>query len=437
MLDSRFVSSEEERSEARRRLAQRGGEAALAFDRWVHAEGNRRTKKVALESQKRQRNDANDVMRRLDKTGTEFAVAREQLRHLSESIRGLEEELAPMEAQCEALLLDIPNVPHPSVPPGDTEAQNIEVGRWGTPPTFTFTPKHHWELGEALGVLDFNAGAKLSGARFTVLRGGAARLTRALASFMLDTHTARGYTEVSPPFIVRRHCMVGTGQLPKFEEDAFKTTPENEFFLVPTAEVPVTNLHRDEILPGEALPLRYCAYSPCFRAEAGSYGKDTRGLIRQHQFEKVELVSIATAEQSLAELERLTGDAEHILQQLGLHYRKVEHCAGDLGFSAMKSYDLEVWLPGAQEYREVSSCSVCGDFQARRAKIRYRTAAGDKPQPAHTLNGSGLPLGRALVAIFEQYQQADGSVELPRALRPYLGGRTRIEPEPSLQGATR
>jgi seryl-tRNA synthetase len=317
------------------------------------------------------------------------------------------------------------------VPAGAGEADNPILHTWGQKPTYTFQPKPHWEVGEALGILDFNAGAKITGARFTVLRGGASKLTRALINYMLDLHTQHGYDEVWPPAIVRAASLRGTGQLPKFEADLFKlavTEPEadNQLYLSPTAEVQVTNLHADEILDASSLPRRYCAYSACFRAEAGAYGKDTRGLIRQHQFDKVELVKLVAPETSYGELETLRQDAERVLQGLGLHYRVVTLCTGDLGNSAAKTYDLEVWLPGQDTYREISSCSNFEDYQARRAKIRYRTAAGEKPRPVHTLNGSGIAIGRTIVAILEQYQQADGSVVVPAALRPYCGGLERI-----------
>jgi seryl-tRNA synthetase len=339
----------------------------------------------------------------------------------------LELDLAAAEAQIEEILLGIPNVPHESVPDGQSEDKNVVVRTWGEKPSFGFEPKPHWELGEKLGILDFERAAKLSGARFSVLWGLGARLERALATFMLDLHTGEhGYTEIYPPYLVKAEALRGTSQLPKFEEDLFKTkrsdpNDPSALYLIPTAEVPVTNLHADEILDASQLPLAYAAYTPCFRSEAGSYGRDVRGLIRQHQFDKVEIVRFSTPEQSLAELEKLTLHAEEVLKRLNLHYRVVEHCAGDLGFAATKGYDLEVWLPSQNTYREISSCSVFGDFQARRAKIRYRPEAKAKPRLLHTLNGSGLAIGRTWVAILEQYQQADGSVLLPEALRGFMG----------------
>jgi seryl-tRNA synthetase len=310
------------------------------------------------------------------------------------------------------------------VPDGKGADDNQVVRVVGEKPRFDFKPREHWEIGVQLGIFDFERAVKLSGARFTVYYGAGARLERALTQFMLDLHTSRGYREVLPPFLVNRESMTATGQLPKFEGDAFKTAGEKELFLIPTAEVPVTNLHRDEIV--DRLPIRYCAYTPCFRSEAGSYGKDTKGLIRQHQFQKVELVAFTEPGKSYDEHEKLTGDAEEVLKRLGLHYRVVSLCAGDLGFGAAKCYDIEVWLPGQDAFREISSCSNFEDFQARRAKIRFRPAAAEKPQLVHTLNGSGLAVGRTVVAILEQMQRADGSVVIPEVLRPYMGGAERI-----------
>ena len=386
----------------------------------------RRTLTSSLDSLRAERNAANQRMAALDKKSPEFAGARDSLRELSGRIKADETRLAEIEQRLERPLMEIPNAPHASVPSGAGEADNPVVDVVGDKPSFSFQPRPHWEIGEALGILDFEAAAKISGARFCVLRGAGARLTRALIGFMVDTHLERGYAEVWPPVLIRRHAMEGTGQLPKFETDAFKTAGENELFLSPTAEVPITNLHREEILEPGRLPIRYVAYSACFRAEAGSYGKDTRGLIRQHQFDKVEIVKFVEPESSYQELDGLRRDAEEVLRRLGLHYRVVELCAGDLGFAAAKTFDLEVWLPGQDAYREISSCSNFEDFQARRAKIRYRPAAGDKPRAVHTLNGSGVAIGRTIVAILEQCQQADGSVVIPAALRPYMGGLERI-----------
>ena len=386
----------------------------------------RRNLTTSLDSLRAERNAANQKMAALDKKSAEFAATRDSLRELSSRIKAGETRMGELERELERPLMEIPNAPHASVTAGTGEADNPVVDTWGDKPTFAFAPRPHWEIGEALGILDFEAAAKISGARFCVLRGAGARLTRALISLMVDTHVERGYAEVWPPVLLRRHAMEGTGQLPKFENEAFKTAGENELFLSPTAEVPITNLHREEILEPGRLPIRYVAYSACFRAEAGSYGKDTRGLIRQHQFDKVEIVKFVEPESSYQELEGLRRDAEEVLRRLGLHYRVVELCAGDLGFAAAKTYDLEVWLPGQEAYREISSCSNFEDFQARRAKIRYRPVAGDKPRAVHTLNGSGVAIGRTIVAILEQCQQSDGSVVVPAALRPYMGGLERI-----------
>ena len=364
------------------------------------------------------------------KLPSEAAVA--AMKQLGERIAEVESALRIIEEQLDEIALRIPNLPHQSVPAGTGPEDNVEVRRWGARPTFSVPPQTHWDLGERLGILDFDRAAKIAGARFAVLTGDGARLERALINFMLDLHTTEhGYREVLPPLMVNRSAMTGTGQLPKFEEDLFRLRDE-DYFLIPTAEVPVTNLHRDEILSESALPIRYTAFTPCFRREAGSYGKDTRGLIRLHQFNKVELVAFTKAEHSYEELERLTGHAETVLQRLGLHHRVVTLCTGDMGFSAAKTYDLEVWLPSQNQFREISSCSNFEAFQARRAAIRWKGAGGKKDSRAefvHTLNGSGLAVGRTLVAILENYQQADGSVNMPEALRPYLRGMDRIKQE--------
>jgi len=351
------------------------------------------------------------------------------MKAVGERIKTIEDELRMAEETLTNLNLHIPNLPHLSVPTGKDSDYNVEARRWGTPPSFTTPAKNHWEIGEALGILDFDRAAKIAGARFAVLTGAGARLERALINYMLDIHTTQhGYREVMPPLLVNRSSMTATGQLPKFEEDLFRLRDE-DFFLIPTAEVPVTNLHRDETLTDNALPLRYAAYTPCFRREAGSYGRDTKGLIRLHQFNKVELVSFTPPDQSYEELERLTGHAEAILQGLGLHYRVVTLCSGDMGFSAAKTYDIEVWLPSQNHYREISSCSNFEGFQARRAGIRYRGTGGKKDaktEYVHTLNGSGLAVGRTVVAILENYQQPDGSVTIPDVLRDYMGGMKSI-----------
>jgi seryl-tRNA synthetase len=427
MLDARYVA--DHLDEVRAQLARRGSEFAQALDGVLGLVTSRRELTRKTELLQGERNTASDAMAKLAKSGDKdgMAARRDELKALSERVKALELELAALETQIEDVLLGIPNVPHESVPDGQTEDENVVVRTWGEKPSFAFEPKPHYELGEKLGILDFERAAKMSGARFSVLWGLGARLERALATFMLDLHTGEhGYTEVYPPYLVKAEALRGTSQLPKFEEDLFKTkrsdpNDPSALYLIPTAEVPVTNLHADEILEAAQLPLGYTAYTPCFRSEAGSYGRDVRGLIRQHQFDKVEIVRFATPEQSMAELEKLTLHAEEVLKRLKLHYRVVEHCAGDLGFAATKGYDLEVWLPSQNTYREISSCSVFGDFQARRAKIRYRPEPKGKPKLLHTLNGSGLAIGRTWVAIVEQYQQSDGSVLVPGALRALMG----------------
>jgi seryl-tRNA synthetase len=360
--------------------------------------------------------------------GEDVFSLKEEVRRLGETLDALEAQRQELEETLRSKLLEIPNIPHDTVPYGRGEEDNLEVRRWGEPPEFEFDPKPHWDIGEALGILDFQRGAKLARTRFTLLRGAGARLERALIQFMLDLHTKEhGYLEVLPPFLANRDCLIGTGQLPKFEEDLFRVEGW-DLYLIPTAEVPVTNIHRDEILDERDLPLYYTAYTPCFRSEAGSYGKDVRGLIRQHQFDKVELVKITTPETSWAELETLVRDAEEVLKRLGLHYRVVVLCTGDLGFASAKTYDIEVWLPGQGTFKEISSCSNFTDFQARRANIRYRPKGKKGTELVHTLNGSGLAVGRTLVAILENYQRADGSVIVPEVLRPYMGGQEVIGP---------
>jgi seryl-tRNA synthetase len=434
MLDVRYVS--EQLDEVRALLLRRSPEDAALLDGVTELARRRREVIQATEALQSQRNAASEAMAALAKSGDKAAMAarREELKKLSEDAKRSDAELAEVEAELEQKLLVIPNVPHATTPEGKTDADNPVLRTWGEKPSFAFTPKGHSELGEALGILDFDRAAKLSGARFSVLWGAGARLERALITFMLDLHTREhGYTEVYPPFLVKAEALRGTGSLPKFEADLFKTyrgDPKDgdALYLVPTAEVPVTNLHADEILEGEKLPIAYTAYTPCFRSEAGSYGRDVKGLIRQHQFDKVEIVRFCAPEQGLAELERLTAHAEEVLRRLELHYRVVEHVSGDLTFSSTKSYDLEVWLPEQNAYREISSCSWFGDFQARRAKIRYRPEPKAKPRLAHTLNGSGLAIGRTWLAILEQYQQADGSVIVPKVLRPFMGTE-RLEPQ--------
>ena len=407
------------------RLSTRGGNLDLGGFRALMAE--RSTVFVSLESLQQKRNAANEEMKRAAKEDpATLERLRGDLRALSQEIKDLEKRRDAIEERLQAVNLTLPNVPDPSVPVGTSEKDNVVVSTWGETPRFPFTPKQHFEIGEKLGLLDFERAAKVSGSRFVFYRGDLARLERALVSFMVDVHTERGYTEVLPPYLVSRATMTVTGQLPKFEEDAFKTAGAEERFLIPTAEVPVTNYHADEILDGERLPIRYCAFSPCFRAEAGAAGKDTRGLIRMHQFHKVELVKFTRPDQSMEALDQMVDDATEVLRRLGLHHRVVLLCTADLGFASMKTFDLEVWLPGAGVFREISSCSNCGDFQARRGKIRFRPAAGEKPQLCHTLNGSGLAVGRTLVALLESYQREDGTVRLPDVLGPYMGGRTEI-----------
>ncbi|RMG43967.1 MAG: serine--tRNA ligase [Acidobacteria bacterium] len=420
MLDLKRLLADPE--EARRRLAARGGDFDLSGLMRLDAE-----RRAAIAESQRLKTERNEASRRIGariKAGEDAGPERERVRALGERIKALDERVAAIESQLAEICRSLPNFPHPSCPVGPDESANRVERVWGEKPSFSFPPRDHVEIGELSETLDFERAAKVTGARFTVLTGLGARLNRALIQFMLDLHTERhGYREVLPPFIVRREALVGTGQLPKFEEDLFRLSDPDDWYLVPTAEVPVTNLHRDEILAEESLPIRYAAYTPCFRAEAGSYGRDVRGMIRQHQFDKVELVAFSRPEDSYDVLEQLTGHAEEVLRRLGLHYRVVTLSTGDLGFAAAKTYDLEVWLPSQNAYREISSCSNFEDFQARRANIRYRPSGGGKPRYVHTLNGSGLAVGRTLVAIMEQYQREDGTFDVPDALRPYLEAR--------------
>ncbi len=411
-------------------LGRRGNDVLWADIQKLSEE--RRAATTQVEHLRHELNKGSEEVARLRraKEPTEAAVA--AMKQLGDRIKDADGTLRKVEEALTDVALRIPNLPHASVPVGADASENVEVRRWGTIPSFSTPPKPHWEVGENLGILDFDRAAKIAGARFSVMTGAGARLERALINYMLDRHTTHhGYREVIPPLMVNRPTMTGTGQLPKFEEDLFRLRDE-EYFLIPTAEVPVTNLHREEILNEVALPLRYTAYTPCFRREAGSYGKDTRGLIRLHQFNKVELVAFTTPDRSYEELERLTGHAESILQGLNLPYRVITLCTGDMGFSAAKTYDLEVWLPSQKQYREISSCSNFESFQARRAGIKYRPAGGKKEAKTdfvHTLNGSGLAVGRTLVAILENFQQPDGSVEIPSVLRPYMGGMERMTKE--------
>jgi seryl-tRNA synthetase len=425
MLPRDFLRRETER--ARELVGSRGVEPELV-DRWVGLDRERRTALGEIEELKRRRNEASKEIGRRKKEGSDAAVLIAEVGELKGRLGKLEGRLAELDRELESVALAMPNTPHPTVPIGEDEAANRVERVVGEPPRFDFEVKAHWELGPDLGILDFERGAKVAGARFTAYFGLGARLERALINFMLDLHTREhGYREVLPPFIVNADALLGTGNLPKFGEDLFKLEG-HDYYLVPTAEVPLTNLHRQEILDEADLPIRYAAYTPCFRAEAGSYGKDVRGLIRQHQFNKVELVHLTTPETSYQALEELTANAEKVLQLLEIPYRVVCLSSGDMGFAAAKTYDLEVWLPGQDTYREISSCSNCEAFQARRPGLRYRPADGGKPRHLHSLNGSGLAAGRTLVAVLENCQQEDGSVVIPKVLRSYLDGVDRLRP---------
>lgn len=423
MLDKKYLRDNIE--EAEKRLKTRGEKYDLSAFKGL--DEKRRKLLTETEDLKRERNEASTEIGRIKKEGGDAGDLMARMKEVSARIKDLDTEVAGVEEELDELLLGIPNLPHEGAPVGRDESDNPVVRIWGEPPSFPFTPLDHTDIGEGLGILDFERAGKLAGARFSLLKGAGARLERALINFMLDIQTGEhGYTEVLPPFMVKSECFVGTGQLPKFADDQFKIEGWDHY-LVPTAEVPVTNIHREEVLAEEDLPICYTAYTPCFRKEAGSYGKDVKGLIRQHQFNKVELVKFATPETSWDELEKLTANAEEILKRLGLPYRVVELCTGDIGFSAAKTYDIEVWLPAQDKYREISSCSNFTDFQARRAAIRYKPSGGGKPRLVHTLNGSGLAVGRTLVAILENCQNADGSVTVPETLRPYMGGLEKIE----------
>ncbi|HEY3157670.1 MAG TPA: serine--tRNA ligase [Vicinamibacterales bacterium] len=408
-------------------LANRGMDMTRELEELAALEARRRRLLPELEGLKREQNTSGDEVARAKRQGLDTTKIQEANRQRSQEIKQKTVELDLLEQRRNHGLLVIPNLPHASVPVGKSAEDNTDVRRVGTPRSFTFTPQAHWDLGPALGIIDFERGTKIAGARFTVLVGAGARLARALINFMLDLHTKQhGYTEVEPPFLANTATLTGTGNLPKFEADLFKIAGEWDLYLVPTAEVPLTNMHRGEILDARALPIRYTAYTPCFRSEAGSYGADVRGLIRQHQFDKVELMVFTRPEESYAELERLTGNAEEVLTRLELPYRTVLLCTGDMGFASAKTYDLEVWLPSQQTYREISSCSNTEAFQARRANIKFRPEAAGRTEFVHTLNGSGLAVGRTLIAILENYQQEDGSVTVPTALRPYMDGLEKI-----------
>jgi seryl-tRNA synthetase len=421
MLDLAFVRDNLPLIEEK--LRQRGMNPGDLLKDFATVDGQRRQAIASAETLKAHRNKLSEEIARLRKRGQDAAELMDETRQMREQGAELEKAADEYDARLRQILVDIPNVPHDSVPAGKGAEDNVEVRRWGKPPEFAFTPKPHWEIGEQLGVLDLQRAAKITGARFAVYWDMGARLERALANFMLDVHTReQDYTEVLPPYMVNSASMHGTGQLPKFGEDSFRVPfADKEFWLIPTAEVPVTNLYRDEVLDGARLPISLTAYTPCFRSEAGSYGKDVRGIIRQHQFQKVELVKFVRPEESYVQLEKLTRDAEEVLQKLGLHYRVVTLCTGDMGFSSAKTYDIEVWLPGQQLFREISSCSNFESFQARRANIRFRAEGKKKNEFVHTLNGSALAVGRTWVAIVENYQQADGTVLIPKALQPYMG----------------
>lgn len=422
VLDLKFIRSNPEI--VRQALKNRG--ANLNLDEFLQLDEQRRQILVSAETLKNKRNKVSEEVGQRKKAGLDADELVSEMKEVNLQIKQIEQQLGSLEDSINNFLYEIPNIPHSSVPVGLSEENNQVVRTWGEVRKFSFAPLPHWELGEKLSILDFAAGAKVTGARFTFYKGLGARLERALINFMLDTHIGKGYTEILPPYMVHRHSMVGTGQLPKFEEDAFKVAG-TEYFLIPTAEVPVTNIYRDEILDVGRLPIYHCAYSACFRAEAGAAGRDTRGLIRQHQFNKVELVKFVKPEGSYQELENLTHDAEAILQALEMPYRVMSLCTGDLGFSSAKTYDLEVWLPSFNTYREISSCSNFEDFQARRAGIKYRPDIKVKPEFVHTLNGSGLAIGRTVAAILENYQQEDGSILIPKVLRPYMGNKEFIK----------
>jgi seryl-tRNA synthetase len=423
MLDIKYLRANF--AEIKKKLKHRG-EDLTDFDKFEELDKKRRELIAETEELKSKRNEVSSqiaVLKREKKNADDLI---QEMRHVGEQIKVLDGELRKVETELENVMLSIPNIPHETVPVGESEEDNVEVRKWGDIPSFTFEPKPHWEIADNLGLLDFERAGKVTGSRFVFYKGLGARLERALINFMLDLHVEEhGYQEVLPPYMVNRASMTGTGQLPKFEEDAFKVE-EEDYFLIPTAEVPVTNLHRDEILHVGQLPINYVAYSACFRSEAGSAGRDTRGLIRQHQFNKVELVKFVKPEDSYEELEKLTGHAEKVLQLLGLPYRVMSMCTADLGFTAAKKYDLEVWLPSYNTYREISSCSNFEAFQARRANIRFRRDVKAKPEPVHTLNGSGLAIGRTVAAILENYQQEDGKVIIPEVLRPYMGNKEVI-----------
>ncbi|MDD4700037.1 MAG: serine--tRNA ligase [Oscillospiraceae bacterium] len=418
MLDIKVIRSNPEK--VKQSVKNRNGNLDAEIDNLLAIDDKRRVLLGQVESMKAQQNAESKKITQIKKEDGDISAIMVEMKELSEDIKKIDSQLCELEETQKNIVLMIPNIPNESVPVGTDDSQNKEVRRWGEPTKFDYEPKAHWDIGSDLDILDPETAAKVTGARFHFYKGLGARLERSIINFYLNTHTEHGYREIFPPYMVNRASMTGTGQLPKFEEDAFKLA-NLDYFLIPTAEVPVTNMHRDEILDGTKLPIKYCAYSACFRAEAGSAGRDTRGLIRQHQFNKVELVKFANPDNSYDELEALTNDAERVLQALGLPYRVVCLCSGDLGFSSAKTYDIEVWLPSYNRYCEISSCSNFEDFQARRASIRYKDDAKDKARLVHTLNGSGVAIGRTVAAILENYQNDDGSVTVPEVLRPYMG----------------
>ena len=418
MLDIKYIK--ENADEVKARLATRQKDYSKEIDRLLELDVERRALIADTEAKKAEQNRISKSIPQLKKEGKDVAPIFAEMKELSDNVKVDTDKIAAIDAEMTNTLLSIPNMPNKLDPIGKDDTENAEIRRWSEPRKFDFEAKAHWDLGKDLGILDPDTAAKVTGARFHFYRGAGAKLERSIINYFLNTHTAHGYTEIFPPFMVNRDSMRGTGQLPKFEEDAFRVA-NNDYFLIPTAEVPVTNMHRDEILDGAKLPICYCAYSACFRAEAGSAGRDTRGLIRQHQFNKVELVKFTKPEESYAELEKLTNDAERVLQGLGLPYRVVRLSTGDLGFSSAMTYDIEVWMPSYNRYVEISSCSDFEDYQARRANIRYRENPKDKPKLVHTLNGSGVAIGRTVAAIMENYQNADGTITVPEALRPYMG----------------
>mgnify|MGYP005790249445 FL=1 len=419
MLDIKLIRTNPDM--VKQAMRNRGADMDAIIDELLQIDVQRRDVMARAEGMKAKQNDITKQIPRLKKEGADIVSVVDEMKQLSANIKLADAEVSALNEKQNRILMQIPNINHESVPIGKDDSENVEVRRWGTPREFDFEPQPHWDIGAQLDILDPQTAAKVTGARFHFYKKAGAKLERAIMNFFLDTHTANGYTEVRPPFIVNRASMTGTGQLPKFEEDAFKLDGL-DYFLVPTAEVPVTNMYRDQILNGAALPLCYCAYTACFRAEAGSAGKDTRGLIRQHEFSKVELVKFTKPEQGYEELEKLTNNAEELLIKLGLPYRVMALCTGDTGFSSAKTYDLEVWLPSYNRYVEISSCSCYSDFQARRANIKYKNDIKDKAQYVYTLNGSGLAVGRTMAAVIENYQNPDGSVTIPEVLRPYMGG---------------